>query len=44
MVWGVTAKWLARVEEMLATNSWDRTWDGMQRDVAAVLADKEHEE
>lgn len=34
------ASWLAKVEEMLATNSWDRTWEGMRREVAAVLAKK----
>ena len=35
-----TAGWRSKVEDMLSTNSWDRTWDGMKSDVAAVIAEK----
>ncbi len=37
-----STEWLAKVDEMLATNSWDRTWEGMREEVAAVLASKHH--
>ncbi len=33
-----SAEWTARVDEMLSTNSWDRTWAGMREKIVAVLA------
>ncbi len=36
-----TAEWLAKVEDMLSTNSWDRTWEEMRSNVAAVIADRD---
>ncbi len=34
------AGWMSKVEDMLSTNSWDRTWNGMRSDVEAVIAGK----
>ncbi len=34
-----TTDWLEKVDTALATNSWQRTWEGMQREIIAVLAD-----
>ena len=34
-----TAEWLHMVDVALATNSWQQTWEGMQREIVAVLAD-----
>ncbi len=33
-----TAEWREKVEAKLATNSWDRTWAGMQAEIEAVEA------
>lgn len=34
-----SAAWIEKVDAMLATNSWQQTWEGMQREIFAVLAD-----
>ena len=33
------AEWLQRVDAALSTNSWQGTWEGMQQEIVAVLAD-----
>jgi len=35
---GRSPRWLARVDEMLSTMSWDRTWNGMAARLEAALA------
>lgn len=34
-----SAEWIDKVDATLATNSWKETWEGMQREIFAVLAD-----